>query len=171
MRMLDPDWEARVKALDEVHTNANRYEGLDDPNICEQMTFANKYFVCVQGEYGKLIKTNKLSKDFSESLNLCSKCQISRTQKRELKNALNELKTTKEKYANGINARIPSCVRGGQLSTDGKKIMCKDPKKSPQYRDVNKFCKIIKGGANCEYLRWTTIMIQGKQFELDEKSR
>jgi len=170
-KMLDPDWEDSIKELKEARVGLNKFAFLDDPNICPLLTYANDYYVCTQGKEGKTLKIQKLSKDLEESKYLCSKCETSKNMHRELAEAKDSLVTLETRLAKGMVYEIPSCKKGGELGNDGKKIYCLDPKKSAQWRDVKKFCRVVRSGANCEYLKWTRIAVKGKKPELNEKSR
>ncbi|MBA7652511.1 hypothetical protein ES703_60346 [subsurface metagenome] len=170
MKMLDPDWGDRIKELEETHVILNKYAFLDDPRICPLMTYANDYYVCIQGKEGKTLKIQKLSTDLEESIQLCSKCVIAKNMRRELEEAKDSLVTLETRLAKGMVYEIPSCKKGGELGNDGKKLYCLDPKKSAQWRDVKKFCRVVRSGANCEYLKWTRIAVKGKKPELNDKS-
>jgi len=69
----------------------------------------------------------------------------------------------------GTIVKIPSCIHGGRLSDDSKKIYCKNPKMSAQFRDVNNWCKGLRNGANCKGLRWATMTVKGKLTEKDNR--
>ncbi len=36
-----------------------------------------------------------------------------------------------------------------------------------QFREVNSWCKVLRNGANCECLRWSTMTVKGKLTEKD----
>jgi len=68
-----------------------------------------------------------------------------------LKNELSKVKVIK----------IPSCMLGGRLSEDGTQIHC--PRGNVNRNvDVENWCKILKNGANCDHLNWSTIEVKGK---------
>jgi hypothetical protein len=69
----------------------------------------------------------------------------------------------------GTIVKIPSCIHGGRLSDDGKKLYCNHPKRSAQFRDVNNWCKGLRNGANCKSLRWVTLEVKGKITEKDNR--
>jgi len=74
-----------------------------------------------------------------------------------------------KKVERGTIVKIPSCIYGSQLSDDGKKLYCKNPKMSAQFRDVNNWCKNLRNGANCKGLRWATMTVKGKLTEKDNR--
>ncbi|GAH00582.1 unnamed protein product, partial [marine sediment metagenome] len=113
MGMLDPDWEDSIKELKEARGVSNKYAFLDDPRICPLMTYANDYYVCIQGKEGKTLKIQKLSTDLEESIQLCSKCVIAKNMHRELEETKDQLVTLEMKIKKGMVYEIPSCKRGG----------------------------------------------------------
>ena len=101
-----------------------------------------------------------LSDDLDEAMDLCSGCKA----RIELKKKAKQIDAL---IKNGIIIDLPSCIHGGQTQGDGKmmKIYCKNTKLSGSfgsYKSVNKFCKVMKNGANCDSLRWTRHSIKGK---------
>ena len=68
----------------------------------------------------------------------------------------------REQVKAGIVVDIPSCIHGGQVSDDGKKLYCKNGKMSAQFWSVHNWCKVLKKGANCDGLRWTRVEAKGK---------
>lgn len=160
--LMAGEWESRLVADEEKEEKQGDYTRQDA--TCEAFVFGDKMHFCVWGQEGKPPLIKKLAKNEVEALDMCAKC----VKTLELKD---KLVTLEMKLAKGMVYDIPSCKMGGQLSTDGKKLYCKDPKKAAQYRDVNKFCKVVNRGANCEYLTWTKIAVKGKKPDLDDKSR
>ena len=90
---------------------------------------------------------------------LCKSCRIK-------KGLIEENKKLKQQIESNTVIPIPSCTQGGRLSDDGKKLWCQ---RTMQYEDVHKWCKVVKNGANCEYLRWTQIEVKGKLPGADNK--
>ena len=86
---------------------------------------------------------------------ICKGCQIR-------DGALNDSKLLKERVKQGIILDIPSCSQGGKVSEDLKQLYCKHPRMSQEWRDVHKWCKLIRNGANCESLRWTKVPVKEK---------
>ena len=82
-----------------------------------------------------------------------------------IKGIIEERDLLREQVKAGIVVDIPSCIHGGQLSDDGKKLYCKNAKMPAQYRSVKNWCKVRKKGANCDGLRWTRVEAKGKFAE------
>ncbi len=99
---------------------------------------------------------------------VCSACNRTASIIEGIEDYERQIKELKAKVSQGTIVKVPSCIHGGQLSDDGKKMYCKDPKVSNVYRDVHNWCKVMRNGANCKSLRWTTITAKG-QFADPEK--
>lgn len=127
----------------------------DDPSHCEALTYIDDHWECTWGRTGKTPDTKKIGISDEARDERCSACKKTLDLK-------DRLLTLEEKVAKGFVADIPSCIHGGQISDDGKKIYCKHPKMIPQYRDVKKWCRVVRNRANCEALRWSKVHIKGK---------
>lgn len=159
--LLKEGWAERLNMAMEVgEAQLQKNEWADlDPEIekCLKMKWANKGWNCVEGTEGKLIKFKPMSNDLHEAMDLCDGCGISIADKKKVKQLDALIK-------NGIIVDLPSCIQGGPTQGDGKKIKiyCKHSNMPAQYRSVEKWCKVMKNGANCDSLRWTRHSIKGK---------
>lgn len=144
--------EAMIKIVDKFFDTENRYAPLDD--ACPALTFTDDQWECTWGRIGQTPDTKKLGKSDEAMKNRCRACKKTLDMK-------DRLLTLEEKVARGF-LDIPSCIYGGQLSDDGEKIYCKNPHMTSQHRDVKKWCKVVRNGANCEALRWSRVKIKGK---------
>lgn len=180
MRMLDPDWQDRMNALENVDKIFVDLTRLDDPAICDQMTYdENGHFVCVQGTDGRNLTIKKLSKDFDATLRFCSKCKISQRRKRELK-TLNEenllLKEMLKEEAKGKAILSPRCRKGAKPNSDLTELYCPEngawrPVKERKKKSDPQPCEQrgMEPYQRCKWLVWDNIILNGKLPEMDKK--
>lgn len=145
--------EAMRKIVDNFFDTENRFEILDDS--CPALCYIDDHYECRWGRMGRTPDTKKIGKTIEAIKEGCSACKKTLDMK-------DELLTLQDKVARGFVADIPSCIHGGQISDDGEKIYCKNPHMSAELRDVKKWCKVVRNGANCEALRWSKVRIKGK---------
>jgi len=134
-------------------------------NPCPALTYGttdDPQYECVWGREGRTPDIKKLGKDLTKIKYRCQSC----TKTLELKKENRDLR---EQITKGMIMKIPSCILGGKISEDGKKLYCN---MVYEYRDAHKVCKTLKNlknGANCKNLRWTTITVKGKLPEKDNR--
>ena len=152
MRMLDRDWEARIKELEGVRAKADQereqYAGLK--NACANMTFAKKNYICVRANLGKPPTIKALSEDLDEANKICVICEEDTRKKLDRNLVLervHELEAqldakTSEKF------KVPICNYGAHLSTDGISFdACRlNPGKNVS---IESYCKLRMNGKPC----------------------
>lgn len=148
--LLREDWQ---EAFLETQEKVDRYEFLD--KACPALTFDDEKYVCVWGQEDKPPMIRKLSKTEDGARALCVSC----TETLDRSALIQENRELKARIKDGVYIKIPFCEWGGQLKeTDrGFQLECKDPKKSTQFRSVEKFCKKVQGGSRCKWLKERTI--------------
>lgn len=148
------DWTAKIEAAKEgkqIRVDENRFQILDSD--CPALAWTKKDgFVCCRNAPTQKKLGDGLESDMSS---VCSACE-------RIKGVIEERDKLREQVKHGMIVDLPSCIHGGKVTEDGKKIYCQNPELSAQYRDVNKFCKVLRNGANCSSLRWTRIEVKGK---------
>ena len=148
------DWTAKIEAAREgkqTRVDKNRFRILDSD--CPALAWTEKDgFVCCRNAPTQKKLGDGLETDMSS---VCSACE-------RIKGVIEERDKLREQVKHGTIVDLPSCIHGGKVSEDGKSIYCKNPKLSAKYRDVNKFCKVLRNGANCSSLRWTRVTVKGK---------
>ena len=150
--LQDGGWEERIKkSLEEIEKPARvkRIKSEDCPALAE----INKVgFVCCRNAPTQ----KKLGDGESEDMKaVCGACV-------RVKGLIEERDLLREQVKAGIVVDIPSCIHGGRLSEDSKKLYCQNAKMIAQYRSVKNWCKVMKKGANCDGLRWTRVEAKGK---------
>lgn len=149
--------EAGRYLLDLHIQKENKFAFLD--NSCPALCQGDKEYLCVWGREGRPPQITKLGIERSSISDICDSCK-------ETLKLKEENKQLKAQIEHGVVVQIPSCANGGRISDDGKKLWCP---RTMQYEDVHKWCKVLKGGANCEHLRWTQIV--AKDAYKPEKNR
>lgn len=150
--LQDVGWEERIqKSLEEIEkpARAKRIKSEDCPALAD--TDKDGFVCCRNAPTQKKIGDGK-SEDMKE---VCGACV-------RVKGIIEERDLLREQVKAGIVVDIPSCIHGGRLSDDGKKLYCKNSKMTAQFRSVHKWCKVSKRGANCDGLRWSRVEAQGK---------
>ena len=150
--LQDQDWEERIKKnIEETErpARAKRIKSEDCPALAE--TDKDGFVCCRNAPSQKKLGDGK-SGDMKE---VCGACV-------RIKGIIEERDLLREQVKAGIVVDIPSCIQGGRLSDDGKRLYCKNPKLTAQYRSVKNWCKVMKKGANCDGLRWTRVDAKGK---------
>ena len=153
--LQDEGWEERIKkSLEEIEKPARekRIKSEDCPALAD--TDKDGFVCCRNAPSQKKLGDGK-SGDMKE---VCGACV-------RIKGIIEERDLLREQVKAGIVVDIPSCMHGGRLSDDGKKLYCKNSKMIAQFRSVHKWCKTLKKGANCDGLRWTRVEAQGKFAE------
>ena len=156
--LQDEGWEKRIaQSLDEIEKPARvkRIKSEDCPALAD--TDKDGFVCCRNAPTQKKLGDGK-SGDMKE---VCGACV-------RIKGIIEERDLLREQVKAGIVVDIPSCIHGGRLSDDGKKLYCKNAKMQAQFRSVHKWCKVLKKGANCDGLRWTRVEAKGK-FAKPEK--
>lgn len=136
-----------------INKALNRFDILGDG--CPARTYIDDHYECTWGRKGKTPDTKKIGISDQAMNNRCSACKKTLDMKEKIY-------TMEQRLAKGVIVDIPNCIHGGKLSNDGKKLYCKNPHMLSQNRDVEKWCKVVRNGANCESLRWTRIAVKGK---------
>ena len=144
----------------------NKYESLDDacPLLCylekdQAPKKKGKGFYCLK----RVPKEDLLGNGTMEAQKkYCDACKFR-------DGIIDRNKELIKKVKRGFVVKIPSCIYGGRLSDDGKKLYCNHPKRSAQFRDVNNWCKGLRNGANCKGLRWSMITVKGMLMEKDNR--
>ncbi|MBA7491596.1 hypothetical protein ES702_02144 [subsurface metagenome] len=161
MRMLEPDWEDRIKELENVRTKADdqheRYTRLE--GSCPALTFADKFYVCVWGQDGKPPAKKKLAKDLDEALEICAACN--KTLNIKLENESYQVKVQeleiKLKKQSTKKFKIPQCKQGARLDSDGLAFEgC--PRSIGKPVSIEGYCKKINDGRGCD---WFTLRLVG----------
>lgn len=161
--IFDGDWAKKARG-----DNA-RFAFLDD--ACGHLAYAKKkkddpegWFKCIWARDGKPPQVLNLSEDADGARDLCAKCTKHRLQLEGIIGYEEQIKVLKATVKKGAIVDVPSCVRGGRLSDDGKSLYCQQTAK---YSKVER-CKTLRNGANCKELRWSRIEMKGK---LPEKTK
>lgn len=150
--LQDAGWEERIKkSLEEIEKPARVKRIKADDCVALAETDKDGFVCCRNAPSQKKLGDGK-SGDMKE---VCGACV-------RVKGIIEERDLLREQVKAGIVVDIPSCIHGGQVSDDGKKLYCKNPKLPAQYRSVHNWCKVKNKGANCEALRWTRVDAKGK---------
>ena len=153
--LQDEGWEDRIKkSLEEIEKPA-RVKRIKSEDCLALAETEKDGFVCCRNAPSQKKLGDGKSGDMKE---VCGACV-------RVKGIIEERDLLREQVKAGIVVDIPSCIHGGQVSDDGKKLYCKNPNMPAQYRSVNNWCKVMKKGANCDGLRWTRVEAQGKFAE------
>jgi hypothetical protein len=155
--IFDSDWAKKAKG-----DNA-RYTFLD--KACPRLAYAKKkeadvtgWFRCVCARPGKPPQILDLSQDPNGAKDLCAKCTKHMEELEGIVSYEEQIKVLRASVKKGVIVDVPSCVRGGRLSDDGKKLYCQ---RSGDFFKVER-CKTLQNGANCKELRWTRIEMKGQ---------
>jgi len=136
------------------------------PNVsCHQLAFRGETYVCVQGRRDRTPIITKLAVMISDKDDICAACERGRAKDIKIEELSQELERKKS-----IN--MPSCLGGANLrEREGVlELQCMNPEYGAyKWRDVHKFCKVARRGANCELLSWNQITVQGKLVEGDNR--
>lgn len=148
----------------EYFEGKNKYESLDSENVCDALCFIDNHFECTWGREGRTPDIKKIGKTIEDKDERCRAC----TKTLEMKE---ELLTLKEKVEKGYTVDVPTCFYGGQQKYDKNKlyIYCKNPHMLAEWREVNKWCKVVRNGANCEHISWSKMHMKGELREKDNR--
>jgi len=148
-------WEKRIaESLEEIEEPAREKRIISED--CPALAEINKVgFVCCRNAPTQKKLGDGESKDMKA---VCGACV-------RVRGIIEERDLLREQVKAWIVVDIPSCIHGGRLSDDGKKLYCKNSKMTAQFRSVHKWCKLLKKGANCDGLRWTRVEAKGKFAE------
>jgi len=158
-------WKVRLnEALEKV--NVDNFKFLSDcPAVAVGKDSKGKFiYRCVWSKkaQGRPPDIKVLGDTESLANSACTGCNRTESILKGIDDYVKQIAELRKEVSQGAIVKVPSCIHGGQLSDDGKKLYCKDKDLSAQYRDVHKHCKVLRNGANCKSLRWTTIHAKGK---------
>ena len=166
---LKDGWEGRLRdALNLVDENRsqerarNKFAALDDACPALNHDEDKKDFVCVWARLNKPPIVKRLGKDYDEAEIICVACGRTREILEGIAGYEDEIKTLRAEVGRGVVVRIPSCMEGGRISDDGKKLYCA---RTTTFVSVQNHCKVLRRGANCKSLRWTTLSVKGEFAE------
>ena len=163
--IVEAGWEQKIN---ENLSEADLIRSLEQEGKCAAFKQVNGIYHCIWARINKPPMSKKLSLDYDEALKVCLGCEKTREILEGIAKSAREITNLREKVKVGIVLDIPSCIHGGQVSDDLKKIYCKNAKMQAQYRSVHNFCKTLNKGANCPGLRWTRVNAKGKFAELEK---
>jgi len=155
-------WERK---LNKNLSEADLIRGLEEEGRCPAFKHVNDIYHCIWARINKPPMSKKLSPDLDQALKVCLGCELTREILEGIAKSAREITNLRERVKAGVVIDIPSCIYGGQVSDDLKKLYCKNPKMTAQYRSVHNFCKTLKRGANCDGLRWSRVEAKGKFAE------
>ena len=152
MRMLDPDWEARIKELEGVRVKVERHARLDTD--CPALIDDGTFYWCVWGQDGKPPLKKKLAKEYDQSLEMCAACK--KTLEIKLENESYQVKVqeleTKLKANSTKKFKIPQCKNGARLDNEGLSFEgC--PRSIGKPVSVEGYCKKINDGRGCDWFK------------------
>ena len=155
--LQDDGWKERIhKQIEDLEKEKTprkkRIKAEDCPALAE--TDKDGFVCCRNAPSQKKLGDGKSG----DMLEVCGACV-------RIKGILEEIDLLREQVKTGIVVDLPSCIHGGRLSDDGKKLYCKNSKMEARFRSVHNWCKKLKKGANCDGLRWTRVEAKGKFAE------
>lgn len=166
---LNKGWEGRLRdALNLVDENMslesarNKFAALDDACPALNHDEDEKDFVCVWARFNKPPIVKRLGKSYDDAEIICVACGRTREILEGIRGYEHEIKTLRAEVGRGVVVRIPSCMEGGRISDDGKKLYCA---RSTTFVSVQNHCKVLRRGANCKSLRWTVLNVKGEFAE------
>lgn len=166
----NPEWKSKItEAMAQV--DANKYSFLSDcPAVAVGKDSKGKFvYQCVWQTKRNSPPLRKILGDTEELANaVCRACNKTASINEGVDDYVRQIEKLKEQVQHGGVVKVPSCIHGGRLSDDGKKLYCKDPKMSAQNQVVDTWCKTLRDGANCKSLRWTTIHMKGKLLDSEK---
>ena len=167
--IYDPKW---IDKLQRYTERVNAFASLDD--ACPALAYGEDekgvgVYSCVWFKEGAPPSIKILGKTEELQAKRCAACGRTEEIKKGITEYEAQIKTLKSRVAQGVIVKVPSCIHGGALSSDGKSLYCKNPKLSAQNRSVENWCKVLRNGANCQSLRWATLDLKGHFAELDKE--
>jgi len=160
LKMLDPDWQARIKDLEGVDEEIETYKVLEGK--CPALRYLNDAYVCLWGQENAPPKIKKLT-PFSDQLeDACEGCTITRDIANKIRSQEAEIRTLRAAVDVGIVGKIPQCKNGGRLKDDNK-MWC------PTSGTVKiEHCMTLRGGQPCNYLDMIAMSIKGELPNSDD---
>lgn len=115
MRMLDRDWEARIKELEGVRVKVTRDKSLDPVNVCDHLAESEDVYRCVFARAEKPPDIKKLG-TYEEKEAICAVCDKDKT-RINLEERWNQIIATPlEEYT--------YCSDGGEYDNNSGRIYC-----------------------------------------------
>lgn len=153
--IVEEGWERKVnkkKGEADISPHISRLKPDDCPALAD--TWKDGFVCCLKAPSQKKLGDG----NSGDKKQVCGACI-------RIKGIIEERDLLREQVKAGIVVDIPSCIHGGQVSDDGKKLYCKNSNMEARYRSVKNWCKVLKKGANCDGLRWTRVEAKGKFAE------
>lgn len=152
--IYDPNWAEKFQRERE---RVNAFAMLDE--ACPALQFVDDTFLCIWSQPGRPPQTKKLSKTLEGARQFCLGCTKTREIREGIADYETQIRTMKERAKQGVILKVPSCIEGGSVSEDLKKLYCR---RTTRWMKVSK-CKTLKNGmANCDALRWATVTVKGE---------